>query len=189
MINLDEIILQIRKGNQEAFELLFLMLEKSIKKLENKAIYAYKIKGIERDDIHNLLLNETFKVALKYEMDTGSFFSYWYTIQEHYLIKMYHSYKSKASLNYSETPFEENFLENYPDYVSQELEYSLHEDYSNQLSLVKSNFGDDAHLLLKLWTEGYSIIELERMFNLSYGQINYLLKKSINFLKKIYIIK
>ena len=61
----DEIILQIRKENQEAKELLFSLYENNFRNIEKKVKYLLRFIGIGLEDLRSIICQETLKIISK----------------------------------------------------------------------------------------------------------------------------
>ena len=98
-LSYDELVLQIRKGNEEALKLLFFKLEKYFKIYANKVRFEYKMVGFEREDVYSIIKAETMNVIDVYEMDRAAFYPFWDMIIQRVIMHIY--YKQEDEFAYS----------------------------------------------------------------------------------------
>ena len=77
MLSSDEMILQIRKGNEEAMELLFNYCDIYGNKLLRKIKQNYSFLGIEYEDIKSYLRIKTLEAVDIYDMSKSNFLAVW----------------------------------------------------------------------------------------------------------------
>ena len=159
----DEIILQIRKENREAKELLFLYFEKHIAVIRKLVEKDFSYLGISREDLKYIIFAETLNVIKMYEFDKSVFFAFWKLWMIRYLRNRLkgsaHTSISgeKINLSLSDYPFENFYNKNNP-----LEEYILSDFYRDSLDKVDSFYGNIDKKILKLWSEGFSYEEISQ---------------------------
>ena len=95
---IDEVILQIRKNNQEAVRLLFSLFEKHFIVIEKKFINSGTTIGYMRSDLRSIVLKETLDALKLYEFDKSNFFSYWKLIVSRRFYNHFESLNNEAKI-------------------------------------------------------------------------------------------
>ena len=181
----DEIILQIRKENREAKELLFLYFEKHIAVIRKLVEKDFSYLGISREDLKYIIFAETLNVIKMYEFDKSVFFAFWKLWMIRYLRNRLkgsaHTSISgeKINLSLSDYPFENFYNKNNP-----LEEYILSDFYRDSLDKVDSFYGNIDKKILKLWSEGFSYEEISQRLNISLHKVTYSIYRSIKLLKE-----
>ena len=76
-LSYDEVILQVRKNNEEALVLLFSLVENYVKYIGKKVIIIDKLVDHSLEDIKMIALSLTRDCVNNYEFNKALFFAYW----------------------------------------------------------------------------------------------------------------
>lgn len=185
-LEVDEIILQVRKNNQEALGLLFSCFEIHFKVIENKYLFQFKSRGFTREDIRNILMNDIYDIIKIYEFDKGVFFSFWKMIQNQKIIRLFNSSTSCLNDENHRIDFEELdkiFLEKYT--LDPLDNYALYDDFNAMMNRLENEEGIKTCQILSLWSEGYKYDEIAKMLNVSSQSVAYNINKAIKKLKSM----
>ncbi len=184
IVSIDEVILQIRKGNKEALKLLFLMFEKHIRFFENKLLYSYNLQGFSREDFHMIICHDTINILKRYEMDKGPFYAYWKVVESRNINELFERLKKQSDLVKAQEEFQDYHSASFQENLTEE-EYQLKEEYEKLLNQTLIRFGTETEKVLRLWSQGYSYKEISSLMKLDTHRVNYLLHKAFDYLKKI----
>lgn len=185
-LSADEIILQIRKENEEAIGLLFLCYEKHFKVLETKMLYSYRLMGYSREDLRTILMRETLDILKLYEMDRSAFFPFWKRLGMQKMNHLYQREENESAIESTKVSLDSVFL----DYLNSEYskdpleKYILKADYEAEIGKMETVFSVECAKILRLWSEGDTYEEISEKTGLSVFRINYLLHKMMLILKK-----
>lgn len=181
----DEIILQIRKENEEAVRLLFSCYEKHFKVLETKMIYSYRLMGYSREDLRTILMKETLDIVKLYEMDRSAFFPFWKRIAMQKMNHLYQKEENESTIESKKVSLDSVFLDYFSEYSKDPLErYILKADYETEIGKTETSFSIECATILRLWSEGEPYEAIAEKTGLSVFRINYLLHKMMSMLKK-----
>ena len=172
-LEVDEIILQVRKNNQEALGLLFSCFEIHFKVIENKYLFQFKSRGFTREDIRNILI--------PYSYGNGFF-----VIQNQKIIRLFNSSTSCLNDENHRIDFEELdkiFLEKYT--LDPLDNYALYDDFNAMMNRLENEEGIKTCQILSLWSEGYKYDEIAKMLNVSSQSVAYNINKAIKKLKSM----
>ena len=160
MLSSDEMILQIRKGNEEAIKLLFNYCDIFGNKLFKKIKQTYSFLGIEYDDIKSYLRIETLYAVNIYDMSKSDFLAFWLVV---------------ASRRIANKIREEHLGEyNYQ---------RINADYNKSINLVEKKYGSLDKKVLELWAKGYKYAEIAEIYNLTQQKVTIIIFKAIKYLK------
>lgn len=183
-LSVDELILQIRKENNEAKEMLISHFEPHIAVMIRKYGKDYKYLGYSREDLVSLLQQETLNAVYLYEFDKSAFFAFWKLVITRTLLGklkrnklIIQSEKTKVSLD---STLSENLFNKFDPLDN----YILHDEYESNLDNIEKNLDSLDQKILKLWSENYSYEELSEMFNLPKSKISYIIYRSIKYLRE-----
>ena len=184
---IDEIILQIRKNNEEALELLFVCFEKHFAILENRMLYQYRLRGFSREDLRQIISEDMLKIIRHYEIDKGLFFVLWKKIETRNLLHLFQKNAEIALYEDSENCYDFAIL----DFLLPEDErngpldrYIREADYHEQLEKIAHSFSAEDAKILRMWSEGYSYEEIAAEYRVPLQRITYLLHRAFVCLKK-----
>lgn len=187
-LSYDEIILQIRKNNKEAFGLLFSLVEIYMRYQANKMIFSEKVFSHTIEDFSLIARSITIESINYYEMDKALFFSYWKIILMRRFFDEKEKFKKENFYEMNKISLDENLL-NYKYFekgqVLLDSQYDLKEQYRLNIEKIDINFGKKTSKILKLWCEGYSYQEIAKKANVTLSKVNYEVSKAINYLKKV----
>lgn len=187
MLSDDELILQIRKNNLEALELLFF-------KYENYFIFLIKKMGIylkslnyEYDDLKMIMKANMLEIIKSYNIDKSTFLSFWILMEKRHLIKIYREnvVELKTSSNVTSLDSEQTdyLLNKY--LVETPLHgYIMKDEYNMAIEKIENNIGDFYKNILLLWGNGYSYSEIAEIYHTSTSHINNSIQKCFNLLKR-----
>lgn len=186
-LSIDEVIIQYRKGNEEAIELLFLLFGKHFAVLENKFKISGTMLGYTRYDIRNIIQMETIDLLKLYEFDKSNFFAYWKLILTRKFYNLFESYKSETSVFNNIYSIDDNFENIFCNFNEEPLQkYIMRDSYQDCINIVKDNSGNLAQKIIILWSEGYSYQDIARITKMSINQVCYLIYKSLKMIKEKY---
>ena len=190
-ISLDEIIIQIKKGNEEALKLLFSLYEKHFKIIEKKMMMKYPISGYSREDVEEIIRIYTYEAIKRYDENKAVFYPFWKLLIERKIRDIYEKEyketiieKKKISLDNESIgffSFESNRSSSPID------NYVLKDQYSEMIETVVKECGKKVGKILVLWCNGYSYSEIAKIFNISNAKVNYEIMKAKKILKYYYI--
>ena len=187
-LSYDQLILQIRKNNKEAYGLLFSLLENYMRHQANKNIYNLKFVDYTMEDFLLIGKEITIESLDLYEMDKALFFAYWKTI----ILRKYNDAKERCRKdNFYENnkvSLDENLL-NYKYFDEGQIlldsQYDLNEQYAMSMEKIELVFGNKTSEILKMWCEGYSYEEIVRKTKVNYSKVNYEVSKAIKYLRNL----
>lgn len=182
-LSIDEIILQIRKENKEAIELLFSCFEIHFKVLENKLVNSYRVNGINKEDLRIMMMQDTLNIIKRYEMDKSAFFPYWRTIILRNINNYFEKYAFEFNIEENKVSIDQVFLEMYGKDENTLESYTLHDDYLRYLKLISDTFGEEDGIVLKLWSEGFTYQQIAKMLKIPVSRVGYSVYRSIKYLK------
>lgn len=182
-LTFDEIILQIRKNNIEAIELLFSLLGKHFAVLENKFKSSGAILGYTKQDLRMIMQKETMDVVKLYEFDKSNFFAYWKLIISRKFYNIFESYYSETTVFKNIINIDEVFELTYDNGENVLEKQTLHDLYNDCLDIIHTKSGDDAQKIIILWSEGYSYQEISKIMKISNNKVCYYIQKTIKLLR------
>ncbi len=186
---IDEVILQIRKNNQEAVRLLFSLFEKHFIVIEKKFINSGTTIGYMRSDLRSIVLKETLDALKLYEFDKSNFFSYWKLIVSRRFYNHFESLNNEAKIFKNIYQIDEVFENTFSNEVVPINKYELHDVYNDCLKIIKDENGEEAQNIIILWSEGYSYQEIAHKVKMSINQVTYIINKSIKRVKELEVKK
>ncbi len=186
---IDEVILQIRKNNQEAVRLLFSLFEKHFIVIEKKFINSGTTIGYMRSDLRSIVLKETLDALKLYEFDKSNFFSYWKLIVSRRFYNHFESLNNEAKIFKNIYQIDEVFENTFSNEVVPINKYELHDVYNDCLKIIKDENGEEAQNIIILWSEGYSYQEIAHKVKMSINQVTYIINKSIKRVKELKVKK
>ena len=185
-LSYDEIILQVRKNNEEALGLLFSLVENYVKYIGKKMIIVDKLVDHSLEDIKMIGLSLTKDSVNNYEFNKALFFAYWKIVLVRYLNGLKESHQQENKIEYEKKSLDEEMC-NYKYYDRSQItlkdSYNLKETYQNCIKKVVINFNERTAKILMLWSEGYSYREIAKRLKISVSKVNYELSKALIFLK------
>ena len=185
-LSYDEIILQVRKNNEEALGLLFSLVENYVKYIGKKVIIVDKLVDHSLEDIKMIALSLTKDCVTSYEFNKALFFAYWKIVLVRYLNGLKESHQQENKIEYEKKSLDEEMC-NYKYYDRSQItlkdSYNLKETYQNCIKKVVINFNERTAKILMLWSEGYSYREIAKRLKISVSKVNYELSKALIFLK------
>ena len=185
-LSYDEIILQVRKNNEEALVLLFSLVENYVKYIGKKMIIVDKLVDHSLEDIKMIGLSLTKDSVNNYEFNKALFFAYWKIIFLRYMngIRELHQHENK--MEYEKKSLDEEMC-NYKYYDRSQITlkdaYTIRETYDNCIKKVVINFDKRTAKILMLWSEGYTYGEIAKSLKISVSKVNYEISKALIFLK------
>ena len=188
-LGIDEVILQIRKNNQEAVRLLFSLFEKHFIVSEKKFINSGTTIGYMRSDLRSIVLKETLDALKLYEFDKSNFFSYWKLIVSRRFYNHFESLNNEAKIFKNIYQIDEVFENTFSNEVVPINKYELHDVYNDCLKIIKDENGEEAQNIIILWSEGYSYQEIAHKVKMSINQVTYIINKSIKRVKELEVKK
>ena len=186
---IDEVILQIRKNNQEAVRLLFSLFEKHFIVIEKKFINSGTTIGYMRSDLRSIVLKETLDALKLYEFDKSNFFSYWKLIVSRRFYNHFESLNNEAKIFKNIYQIDEVFENTFSNEVVPINKYELHDVYNDCLKIIKDENGEEAQNIIILWSESYSYQEIAHKVKMSINQVTYIINKSIKRVKELEVKK
>lgn len=184
ILSVDEIILQIRKENNEAKEMLISLFEPHIAVMIRKFGNDYKYLGYSREDLVSLLQQETLNAVNLYEFDKSAFFPFWKLVVTRMLLGRLKRHKLSIQAEKVKVSLDSTLSENLFNKFDPLDNYILHDEYENNLSNIGEKLDPLDQKIVKLWSENYSYDELAEMFNLSKARISYIIYRSIKYLRE-----
>lgn len=184
MLSSDEMILQIRKGNEEAMELLFNYCDIYGNKLLRKIKQNYSFLGIEYEDIKSYLRIKTLEAVDIYDMSKSNFLAFWLIVVGRKMTNMLNE-KYRNDFNLQKINVDYDMLENY-NYNANEnsvKNYELRDSYNKSIDLVEQKYGSLDREILELWAKGYKYNEIAEKFNLTQQKVTITIFKAIKYLK------
>ena len=184
MLSSDEMILQIRKGNEEAMELLFNYCDIYGNKLLRKIKQNYSFLGIEYEDIKSYLRIKTLEAVDIYDMSKSSFLAFWLIVVGRKMTNMLNE-KYRNDFNLQKINVDCEMLENYNFNANENSvkNYELRDSYNKSIDLVEQKYGSLDREILELWAKGYKYIEIAEKFNLTQQKVTITIFKAIKYLK------
>lgn len=184
MLSSDEMILQIRKGNEEAMELLFNYCDIYGNKLLRKIKQNYSFLGIEYEDIKSYLRIKTLEAVDIYDMSKSNFLAFWLIVVGRKMTNMLNE-KYRNDFNLQKINVDYDMLENYNFNTSENSvkNYELRDSYNKSIDLVEQKYGSLDREILELWTKGYKYNEIAEKFNLTQQKVTITIFKAIKYLK------
>ena len=184
MLSSDEMILQIRKGNEEAIKLLFNYCDIFGNKLFKKIKQTYSFLGIEYDDINSYLRIETLYAVNIYDMSKSDFLAFWLVVASRRIANKIRE-EHLGEYNYQRINADYDLFENYDFKTNENLsrDYELHDSYNKSINLVEKKYGSLDKKVLELWAKGYKYAEIAEIYNLTQQKVTIIIFKAIKYLK------
>lgn len=184
MLSSDEMILQIRKGNEEAMELLFNYCDIYGNKLLRKIKQNYSFLGIEYEDIKSYLRIKTLEAVDIYDMSKSNFLAFWLIVVGRKMTNMLNE-KYRNDFNLQKINVDCEMLENYNFNANENSvkNYELRDSYNKSIYLVEQKYGSLDREILELWAKGYKYNEIAEKFNLTQQKVTITIFKAIKYLK------
>lgn len=182
----DEIILQIRKGNEEALKLLFSCYEIHFKTLEAKMRLKYKFINYDREDFVLIMMENMMNIIRCYNIEKSMFFMFWKLLETRNLLSLYKREYNGLKIFLNQLSIDNpsvSYIANKKHSYDYEEEYMLKESYNSQLSFVDDKFGEESRKVLLMWSQGYKYDEISKQLNMKRVRINYIIRTSLKVLK------
>ena len=187
-LSADELILQIRKGNEEALKLLFLMFEIHFANIEKKMRIIYNYPYNLREDIRIIMRQATHEVIYTYEMDKSIFFPYWRLIVTQRVHRFLEKEKQMIAINNNKYDFDLSRLDTREicDEIDFPTEMYFKDEYQKCLSNIYDEYGVKEANIIMMWSEGYDYNEISKVYNIPSNKVGYIIYKSIKHLRDKY---
>lgn len=187
-LSIDEVILQVRKENEEALKLLFLMYEIHFANIEKKMRIIYQYPYNLREDIRIIMRQATYEVVGSYEMDKSIFFSYWRLIVTQRVNRFLEKEKPMIIVNNNKYDFSFDRLDlsQLCEEIDAPTEMYFKDEYQKCIDNLNQDYGNKEANIIRLWSEGYDYNEISRIFNIPSSKVGYIIHKSIKYLKDKY---
>ena len=181
----DEIILMIRKQNEEAIRLLFSIYETKMRFEANKFAKKYKLSGLNSDDFFQEISIHFLDVIKSYNFYSGKLYSYWLLLAQRQFAKKYKVDIEKDGYVISGSDFEAvKYYSN--NLTSNDNIYYFKTEYDSALTKLKlkKKSGDKFVICIKLWSQGYTYNDIANILNMSPAKVNYYISRGLQFLKE-----
>ena len=186
-LSYDDIILQVRKNNEEALVLLFSLVENYVKHTAKKMITIERFINYTIDEIKTIGLQLTKDSINNYEFNKAIFFAYWKIVFVRHLNDLMELHQRENKIEYEKKTLDEDVC-NYKYFDKNQItlrdSYDMRETYLDCVKRVEINFDRKTAKILTLWSEGYTYAEISKKLKISVSKVNYELSKALNFLKK-----
>lgn len=188
MLSDDELILQIKKNNLEALELLFFKYEINFNFLIKKMGNYFKPLNYDKEDLKIIMKTNMLNIIKLYDINKASFYAFWILMEKRHLIKIYREKNVDIKSSITNTSLDEQksdfILNKY--LVETPLEkYIMKDDYNFFINKIEENVGEYYKNILLLWSKGYSYNEIAKLYNITPIQVNNYIQKCFNIIKKM----
>lgn len=188
MLSDDELILQIKKNNLEALELLFFKYEINFNFLIKKMGNYFKPLNYDKEDLKIIMKTNMLNIIKLYDINKASFSAFWTLMEKRHLIKIYREKNVDIKSSITNTSLDEQksdfILNKY--LVETPLEkYIMKDDYNFFINKIEENVGEYYKNILLLWSKGYSYNEIAKLYNITPIQVNNYIQKCFNIIKKM----
>ena len=188
MLSDDELILQIKKNNLEALELLFFKYEINFNFLIKKLGNYFKPLNYDKEDLKIIMKTNMLNIIKLYDINKASFSAFWILMEKRHLIKIYREKNVDIKSSIINTSLDEQksdfILNKY--LVETPLEkYIMKDDYNFFINKIEENVGEYYKNILLLWSKGYSYNEIAKIYNITPIQVNNYIQKCFNIIKKM----
>ena len=184
----DEIILQIRKGNEEALELLFLLYEIHFLNIEKKMRLIYHYPYSLKEDVRMIIKKTTYESIFLYEMDKSMFFSYWRLLVLQKLHRFFDKEKQMIMIDKQKCDVDFERLDTSDYHFEQDVPTKMYfrDEYQKSLVNINDEYGGQDASIIRMWSEGYDYSEIAKTFNITINKVGYIIYKSIKHLRDKY---
>lgn len=188
MLSDDELILQIKKNNLEALELLFFKYEINFNFLIKKMGNYFKPLNYDKEDLKIIMKTNMLNIIKLYDINKACFSAFWILMEKRHLIKIYREKNVDIKSSITNTSLDEQksdfILNKY--LVETPLEkYIMKDDYNFFINKIEENVGEYYKKILLLWSKGYSYNEIAKIYNITPIQVNNYIQKCFNIIKKM----
>ena len=170
----EELVLMIQRGDEFAFEVLFLRYRQLIERFVNKIVNAYPSLSTYSDEVTNCGLDAfTFGVKHFVHAKNASFYKYWKGIAEKKTISFYKKAKPEMFILFDPEIIDSSFARvSDSDLAGKGTSYEYERDDLREI--VREHryvFSCDQYRVINLILMGYSVQEICDAFNYKRGKV------------------
>ena len=188
-ISYDELIIRLRKNDEEASELLFLLLENYMRFLSKKMINSCRLINHSVEELMLIGRKITNDSIFGYEFDKSIFFAYWKMVITRKMKDIQNIHENENKIEYEKISLDDDLLK-YKYFDKSQIvvmdTYSQNEIFNQSVQQIDNKFGPDTTKILSLWAEGMTYIEISKKLKISLSKVNYEISKAIKYLKSFF---